>query len=143
MSSMNRQIRDALVSLLAKIDTANGYPISVEEVSVVQRNHEQVGKFPHLIVEFPVETKKQQQAGWVRCAVTVVVTGYLRGKDHDARQDDLAVAVEQAVAADPTLGGLAIDSFIEERAVSSSWLQGYGIIELTGKIIYHHPAGNP
>jgi len=143
MASLNRMIRDAMASVLAGISAESGYPISVQEVSVVQRHFEQVGKFPHLIVEFPKETKKQNPSGWVRCTIQFFITGYLRGKNHDAEQDLLAQAIEQAIAKDPTFNGLALDAYVIQRTVSSSWLQGYGIVELFGEIIYHHPVGNP
>jgi len=142
-ASVNRQIRDALVGRLTTVTAENGYDIAAAQVSVEQKHYKQVGKFPHLIVEFAREEKTQNPSGWVRCVIEFYITGYLRGADHDEGQDLLAKSVEEAIAKDPTFGGLAVDAYVKSVACSSSWIDGYGLIELAGEIVHHHRTGRP
>lgn len=112
-SHVRTQIRDAAVALLDALETTrdkctggrpNSRPIQESELPclLVYTNEEE-----------SAPASRTMPARRLQRAVQLVVHGYAQGTgDIDATLDTIAKEVEAALGADPTLGGLAKDTYL-------------------------------
>lgn len=138
MAHARKQIRDALVKALKNQPTAN------DNVFTDRANALEAEEMPGIVIVTPAErslieadTKQHREA-------QVKVYGFDRGENIEARLDQLALEVEEAIFADVTLGiGVkTIDLDGMEIAVEDG-TERVGSIEMTFTLLYRTERGAP
>jgi len=141
--SVRSQIKSRMRQTLEGIRRSAGCRCEVARVDTVPRHWEQVNRFPHLFFEFESEARENLPSGRRRCRIAFRVVGYVKGRDPDALMEELTADIESALAADPTLGGLAVDCRTTEVSTTGNWETPHGMAVLSGEILYHADFQSP
>ena len=110
MSHVRQQIRDDIVATLTGLATTGSNVFRSRIFPLEQTN------LPALVIYSKSETSEYDTIGLPRSVnrvLDVAVEAYVKGvSNYDNTLDTIAVEVEEAIAADVTLGGLAKDAQI-------------------------------
>jgi len=110
MSHVRQQIRDDIVATLTGLATTGSNVFRSRIFPLEQTN------LPALVIYSKSETSEYDTIGLPRSinrVLDVAVEAYVKGvSNYDNTLDTIAVQVEEAIAADVTLGGLAKDAQI-------------------------------
>jgi len=110
MSHVRQQIRDDIVTTLTGLATTGSNVFRSRIFPLEQTN------LPALVIYSKSETSEYDTIGLPRSVnrvLDVAVEAYVKGvSNYDNTLDTIAVEVEEAIAADVTLGGLAKDAQI-------------------------------
>ena len=110
MSHVRQQIRDDIVATLTGLATTGNNVFRSRIFPLEQTN------LPALVIYSKSETSEYDTIGLPRSVnrvLDVAVEAYVKGvSNYDNTLDTIAVEVEEAIAADVTLGGLAKDAQI-------------------------------
>jgi len=110
MSHVRQQIRDDIVTTLTGLTTTGSNVFRSRIFPLEQTN------LPALVIYSKSETSEYDTIGLPRSVnrvLDVAVEAYVKGvSNYDNTLDTIAVEVEEAIAADVTLGGLAKDAQI-------------------------------
>jgi hypothetical protein len=71
---------------------------------------------PYIAVQWTVEQSNPDTVQLLGRTVTVEVSAYTRGDVPDSLADDIIVSAHKLIMADPSLGGLAIDTTLEDAS---------------------------
>ena len=136
MSHARTQIRNAVTALLNGNTTAGNH---VYESRVYPLNDP---KLPALLVYTKLETVGEQSMSRPRTQqreLMLTLEAYVKARGNvDEATDDLALEIEQLIAADPTLGGLVKDTALDttETQFSDEGEKPIAVAVLTFSILY-------
>lgn len=132
-------IREAVVALLVEAKTAAGSAVYASR-GVQWRNVELPGIAVYTIEE--TSDRKHPQGNLDRHLVLAIHAVTQLGENVDDALDDLSLEIERAMAADQTLGGTALFSYLSgtEIDVDESTSQPVGGIRLAYAVWYHTSA---
>lgn len=113
--AIREQVVRAFAASLAGLTDQYG-----DAVNVFRGRDTQVSEFPALVIEEGAENGIERSYGQIDLTMTLTVYGYVSmtadegdvdaaGADYEAEKTDLYARTVQAVMADRTLGGLAVD----------------------------------
>ena len=102
-------------------------------------------QFPAVVVksgdEVRTEFTMQSILGERRSIFNVVCDCYVTGTDLDRQRNDIAERVEEALAADRSRGGNALDTRLAELVVDEEIDTRFGLITLTFEVEYIYTRG--
>jgi hypothetical protein len=143
MSHVRQQIREYFGTTLTGLSTTS---TNVTESRVYPIEN---SKLPALVIYTKSETSEPIVIGTDRVMsreLSVVVEGYAKATSNfDDTIDTISKEVEEAIAADRTLGGLAKDTFIESTEISfnAEGEKPLGFVSLTFISNYYVKEQNP
>lgn len=108
MSSKREQIVRAIMATLAPAPGVGGRVFR----SQADPNPREVA--PYIAVQWTNEQSSPDTVQLLGRTLTVEVSIYTRGDIPDSLADDIVVAAHHLIMADPSLGGLAIDTMLED-----------------------------
>lgn len=126
-TSVREQVLAAFETLLGTVTAPN-----VPGTFTVYRGRRKTvpeDKLPALVMRTSVVSQDQFNAGAVRNLERITVAALVKGttdKELDQALADLSAALQMAVEADPTLGGIAVDTNLTEADQSTPDEDGYG-----------------
>lgn len=142
--SRRKQVLDAVMEVLKAIPGIGKVSTRIEAHDALKP-----GDFPAL---FPIDGDAQysrlafaDEGAVMECELTVVVTGYV----FDARNElakkrtDLIAAVEVALTADPTLGGVVRDVMPDRLTSDNGVLSNYSIFDFAFRVEYEYFRSEP
>lgn len=136
MKHARTQIRNAVTTLLKDNTTAGN---NVYEARVYPLNDP---KLPALLIYTKQETVGEQSMSRPRTQqreLFVTVEAYVKARGNvDEDTDNLAMEIEQLIAADPTLGGLVKDTALDttETQFSDDGEKPVAVVILTFSVLY-------
>jgi hypothetical protein len=141
LTHVRQQLREAAARALVglpvtqhRVFSGRAYPVNETEI-------------PCLCLATPNETSEIDSIGDPVLARTVqlMVIGYDEGTEIEDRLDQIALEVERALAADVTLGGLALTCDLADTAkrVDGDAKKRKGEVTLTYQILYRTPRSAP
>jgi len=102
-------------------------------------------QFPAVVVKSGDETRTEftmgSPAGSRRAIFNVICDCYVTGTDIDRQRNDIAERVEEALVADITRGGNALDTRLTELAIDEAIDTRFGLISLTFEVDYIYTRG--
>ena len=110
MSSKREQIVRAIMAALAPASGVGGRVFR----SQADANPREVA--PYIAVQWTSEQSNPDTVQLLGRTLTVEVSIYTRGDVPDSLADDIVVSAHQLIMADPSLGGLAIDTMLEDAS---------------------------
>ena len=143
MSHVRQQIREYFGTTLTGLSTT-GTNVVESRVYPIENS-----KLPALVIYTKSETSEPIVMGTDRVMsreLSVVVEGYVKATSNfDDAIDTISKEVEEAIAADRTLGGLAKDTFIESTEISfnAEGEKPLGFVSLTFISNYYVKEQNP
>lgn len=94
---------------------------------------------PYVGLEWSSEQSNPMTVPQLERTLTVQVSVYVRGETPDLLADPIAVSVHSVLMADPSLGGLAIDTMLKDATFeSASADQSAGKLTHQYEVIYRH-----
>ena len=139
MNHARTQIRQAVTALLKTGNTAAGSNVFETQVYALEDP-----KLPAILVYTNQEALEDQTISYPRTQIrqlSLTVEGYAKANNKvDETTDDLALEIEQLIAADPTLGGLIKDSVLNttETQLSNEGEKPIAVVTLTDAVIVQH-----
>lgn len=141
---LRRQIRDQVATMLAGLTTTGS------NVFVTRAHPAEQANLPALLIytlseTADLSTDDAQGVKTYRRTLELAVEGVAQGVSVDDVLDDIALEVEEAIEADPTLGGLAWDSALTDTSidVSRDGKKEGGSVRLVYSITYYATAADP
>lgn len=110
MSSKREQIVRAIMDKLAVLPGVDGRIFR----SQADPNPRELA--PYIAVQWTNEQSNPDTVQLLGRTLTVEVSVYTRGDIPDSLADDIIVAAHQLITADPSLGGLALDTMLEDAS---------------------------
>ena len=110
MASKREQIVRAIMDALAPIPGVGGRVFR----SQADPNPREIA--PYIAVQWTNEQSNADTVQLLGRTLTVEVPVYTRGDIPDSLADDIIVAAHKLITADPSLGGLALDTMLEDAS---------------------------
>lgn len=140
--SVRNDITNNIVDLLT--DANDPKPIYVTRESIDLENLARQ-QFPAVVVRSGDETRTEftmhNETGTRRSIFNVICQCYVTGTNIDLQRNDVAERVEEALEADRTRGGVAVDTRLTELAVDEAIDQRFGLITLNFEVEYIYTRG--
>lgn len=111
MSSKREKIVQAIMAKLSSVVGVDG------RVYRSQADPNNRDLHPYIAVQWTSEQAAPDAVQLLGRVLTVDVSVYTRGDEPDALADDILVSAHGLIAGDPSLGGLAIDTQLEDASV--------------------------
>lgn len=144
-SSRKTQILDALLDLLATINTGNGYERNVRSVHRSAAGIPAQASMDSICIMSADQDKLGDLEPVVPVLMRVRIFALVReSTDLEAAVDALEADIEKAIGTSRQLGGLAIDTKVTAaRELVSEELEGLGGTDMDIEIRFRHAIGNP
>ena len=140
--SVRNDITNNIVDILT--DANDPKPIYVTRESIDLENLARQ-QFPAVVVRSGDETRTEftmyGETGTRRSIFNVICLCYVTGNNIDLQRNDIAERVEEALEADRTRGGVAVDTRLTELAVDEAIDQRFGLITLNFEVEYIYTRG--
>ena len=140
--SKRNDITNNIVTVLTDSSDPKPSYVTREVIEVEKLSRAQ---FPAVVVKSGDETRTEftmgSPAGSRRAIFNVICDCYVTGTDIDRQRNDIAERVEEALVADITRGGNALDTRLTELAIDEAIDTRFGLISLTFEVDYIYTRG--
>jgi len=140
--SKRNDITNNIVTILT--DSSDPKPAFVTR-EVIEVEKLSRAQFPAVVVRSGDETRTEftmeSILGERRSIFNVICDCYVTGTDIDRQRNDIAERVEEALVADRSRGGNALDTRLTELAVDEAIDTRFGLISLTFEVEYIYTRG--
>lgn len=141
--SKRNDITNNIVDVLT--DSNDPKPVFVTREVIDDLNKLGRTQFPAVVVktgdESRTEFTMQGSSGDRRSVLNIICDCYVTGTDLDRQRNDIAERVEEALEADRTRDGHALDTRLTELAIDEAIDTRYGLITLTFEVEYIYQRG--
>jgi len=140
--SKRNDITNNVVSILTDANDPKPVFVTREVIEVEKLGRTQ---FPAVVVKSGDESRTEftmgGNSGSRRSIFNVVCDCFVTGTDIDRQRNDIAERVEEALVADITRGGFALDTRLTELAIDEAIDSRFGLITLTFEVEYIYIRG--
>ena len=140
--SKRNDITNNIVDVLTDSNDPKPVFVTREVIEVEKLGRTQ---FPAVVVksgdESRTEFTMQGSSGSRRSIFNVICDCYVTGTDIDRQRNDIAERVEEALEADRSRGGHALDTRLTELAIDEAIDTRFGLITLTFEVEYIYQRG--
>lgn len=141
--SLRNDITNNIVAVLTDANDPKPVYVTRETIEPEKLSRAQ---FPAVVVRSGDETRTeftlQGSAGSRRSILNIICDCYVTGTDLDRQRNDIAERVEEALEADRSRDGYALDTRLVELAVDEAIDTRFGLISLTFEVDYIYTRGN-